>query len=83
MPEQHDVDQQRKLPPELKIECTCLRRDAGHVRDNDRERDEEHHARLPILDLSYSTLEERKSAVEEDHRSEDGGDASRERERGR
>jgi len=83
MPEQHDVNQQRKLPPELEIQRTGLRRDARHVRDDDRERDEEHHPRLPIPDLSYAALQERESAVEEDDRSEDGGDATREWERGR
>ena len=83
MPEQHDVDQQRQLPPELEIERSRLRRDARHVRDDDREGDEEHHPRLPIADLTYAALEERESAVEEDHRSEDRGDASSERERGR
>ena len=66
--EQHDVDEQRELPPEVEIEAAHVqaRREARGERDRDREADQQHHARLPGADLVRGALQERDAAVDED-----------------
>jgi hypothetical protein len=79
--EQHHVDQERELPPELEVEPAELRNEARNERHHDRERDQEHHPGPACLQLGESALEEGQAPVEEDDRAEDRRDPIRHRER--
>jgi hypothetical protein len=81
--QEHHVDQERELPPELEIQPAELRGQARAERHDDRERDQEHHAGLPVAELGKAALEEGQAAVDKDDSAEDGGDAIRQRERRR
>jgi hypothetical protein len=82
--QEHHVNQEGELPPELEIERAELGREARDEGDQDRKRDQQHHARLPITDLADAATQERHAAVDEDDRPEDRGDAVGQREgRGR
>ena len=72
--QEHHVDQQSELPPELEIEGAELGGDTRDEGDQDRQRDEQHHPRLPVANLADAATEERQAAVDEDDRSEDRGD---------
>jgi hypothetical protein len=72
--EEHDVDEQRQLPPELQIEGSELCCGARGERHDDRERDEEHHPRLPVAKLPNTPTQERGSPVEDDDGAEDRRD---------
>ena len=83
VPEQHDHDQRRQLPPELEIEQSERRGRARDERDGDRERDEQHHPRRPPADLRPRAREEDGSAVEVGDGAEDGCDPAVARKLGR
>ena len=78
--EEHHVDQERELPPELEIQDAELGHEARDERHEDRQRDQEHHARLPIADLTEAAPQEGHAAVDEDDRPEDRGDPVGQRE---
>ena len=68
MAQQHDRDQRRELPPDLDLEQpegSCPARDK---RDDDRERDQGHHARPSVAQLALSPSNEHEAAVEKDDR---------------
>ena len=71
---QHHGDQQRHLPPDLRVEESERRRQRGDVGDGDRHRDQHHHPRPPRPRLCHRTHQERPSTDEEDdgaqHRSD-------------
>ena len=72
--EQHDRDEGGELPPEVhagEAEKDCDRVAEG---DDDRERDERHHAGLLRAQLCPGALEEHQAPVEEQRRAEGGGD---------
>jgi hypothetical protein len=72
--EQHDRDEGRQLPPDLDLEEPERARPARQEGDDDRERDERHHARLPVAQLSDGPSNEDEAAVQEDRRPQDGRD---------
>ena len=72
--EEHDVDEEGQLPPEIEIEPAKGGRQAGGEGDDDRQRDEEHHPRLAGQQLLPAAGEEDGTAVEEDDRAEDRSD---------
>ena len=74
VPEEHHVDQQRELPPELEIEPAGLGRGARDERHEDRERDQQHHPGLPVADLADAAAQERHPAVEEHDRADERRD---------
>src|SRR5262249_50340655 len=76
MAEQHDVDQQRELPPEVEIETADVqaRREARDERDGDREADQQHHPRLAGAELVRGALQEWDTAVAEDSDAEERRD---------
>ena len=70
VPQQHDRDQSRELPPEVQVEPPEARGHRRRVRDGDRHRDEQHHPGLAVTDLTNPTLEERPATPEEHDRAE-------------
>ena len=74
VPEQHDRDERRQLPPEVEVEPVEARRQRRHERDGDRHRDEQHHSRLALFDLVPPTGEERPTRPDEEHRAEHRAD---------
>ncbi len=79
--EDHDRNQSCQFPPDFNFEETegCgERRSEG---DDDGEADESHHAGLAVGKLAPCSAEEHEPAINEDDRSEDGGDEFRARER--
>jgi len=81
VPEQHDDDEERQLPPELELvvqdaEARAPRREEG---DRDRERDEGHHAGPAAAELVAGAREERPSAPHVHDGAEDGGDPAQPR----
>ena len=81
--EEHHVDQERELPPELEIQDAELGCEARDERHEDRQRDQEHHARLPIADLADAAPQEGHAPVHEDDGPEDRRDPGGQRERRR
>ena len=75
--EQHDRHQRRQLIPQRHPGKAEPHGDAEEERDGDRQRDERHHPRQPVLQLPPRALDEDPAAVEEDHRGEDGADPVR------
>ena len=83
--EQHDNDEQRKLPPEVEfvrnqLERGCPRSDK---RDSDRERDKEHHSRLARFQFREAAREEGLAAPEIHDGTEHGRDPRDERKVGK
>ncbi len=76
MPQQHDHDQQRELPPEVElvIQQPEARAPGGEERDGDRQGDQQHHPRTPALQLTDGTREERAATPHVHQRSEHGRD---------
>ncbi len=68
--EQHDRDEEGKLPPELEIEPIQRGGNRRGVGDRDRHRDQQHHPRLTGADLSDPTGEEGPAAPPEHDRAE-------------
>src|SRR5215218_3007077 len=80
VPEQHDHDQQRQLPPEVQVEEAERGGGTGHEGDPDRQGDQQHHAGLAAACLRDAALQERPAAVQEHHRAEHWRDPLRARE---
>ena len=83
VPEQHDHDERRQLPPELEVEEAERRRCAREEGDGDRERDEQHHPGRALAKLRPGAGQEDGAAVEEDDRAEHRRDQAVARELGR
>ena len=68
MPQEHDVNQRDQFPEEPFTQVEEQRGEAVHKRDRDRQRDQQHHARLAVANLWESHLNERHAAIDEnDH----------------
>ena len=83
MAENHDRDQGGELPPYVDLEEAEGSGQRSPECDDDRQADERHHARLASGELAARCADENEATIEEDERSEDGGNELRARERWR
>ncbi len=74
--EQHDVDEQRKLPPEVHIgsQDAHARPHGGEERNADRHADQQHHPRRACPEFAECSAEERSPTNDEHHGTQHRGD---------
>jgi hypothetical protein len=69
--QEHDRDERRQLEPEVDVDQTELGRDRGTECDEQSQRDQQHHAWLPRLQLLPAATKEDRAAPQEHERPEE------------